>query len=80
MGRDRALLDDMIEAAASIGAIVSETNYPGLLSEQAWLGPPADRLFGDYLMKVHPEYYDENPVFEAGTFYSFTVVFDTGGR
>jgi hypothetical protein len=50
------------------------------LTFPAWLGPPADRLFGDYFMKVHPEYYDENHVFEAGAPYSFTVVFDTGGR
>jgi hypothetical protein len=49
------------------------------LTFPAWLGPSADRLFGDYFMKVHPEYYDENHVFEAGTPYSFTVVFDTGG-
>jgi len=34
MRRDRALLDDMIEAAASIGAIVAETNYHGLLSDE----------------------------------------------
>jgi uncharacterized protein with HEPN domain len=34
MRRDRALLDDMIEAAASIGAIVAETNYQGLLPDE----------------------------------------------
>jgi hypothetical protein len=30
MRRDQALLDDMIEAAVSIGAIVAEANYQGL--------------------------------------------------
>jgi hypothetical protein len=50
------------------------------LTFPAWLGPPANRLFGDYFMKAHPEYFDENHVFDAGTPYSFTVVFDTGGR
>jgi uncharacterized protein with HEPN domain len=34
MRRDRALLDDMIEAAARIGAIVTETNYQGLLLDE----------------------------------------------
>jgi uncharacterized protein with HEPN domain len=34
MRRDRALLDDMIEAAASVGAIVAGTNYPDLLSDE----------------------------------------------
>jgi uncharacterized protein with HEPN domain len=34
MRRDRALLDDMIEAAASIGAIVAGTNYQELLPDE----------------------------------------------
>jgi hypothetical protein len=50
------------------------------LTFPAWLGPPADRVFGDYFIKMNPEYYDENHVFDAGRLYSFTVVFDTGGR
>jgi len=50
------------------------------LTFPAYLGPDNDRVFGDYDMKAHPEYYDENYVFDAGKPYSFTVVFDTGGR
>jgi len=50
------------------------------LTFPAWLGPPTNRVFGDYFMKVHPEYYEESHVFDAGELYSFTVVFDTGGR
>ena len=34
MRRDRALLDDMIEAASSIGVIVAETNYHGLVRDE----------------------------------------------
>ncbi len=55
-------------------------NTARYLTFPAWLGPPPNRVFGDYFMKVHPEYYDENHVFDAGPLYSFTVVFDTGDR
>ena len=34
MRRDRALLDDMIEAAASIGAIAAQTNFKRLLPDE----------------------------------------------
>jgi len=34
MRRDRALLDDMIEAASSIDAIVAGTDYQGLLPDE----------------------------------------------
>lgn len=50
------------------------------LTYPAWMGAPEDQLFGDYFHKDHPEYYDENYVFEAGGPYSFTVVFDTQGK
>ena len=50
------------------------------LTFPAYLGPQNNRVFGDYFTKVHPEYYDETHVFEAGKPYSFTVVFDTEGK
>jgi hypothetical protein len=50
------------------------------LTFPAYLGPAGNRVFGNYDMKLHPEYYDENYVFEAGKAYSFTVVFDTQGK
>lgn len=50
------------------------------LTFPAYLGPDNNRVFGDYDTKAHPEYYDESYVFDAGKPYSFTVVFDIGGR
>jgi hypothetical protein len=50
------------------------------LTFPAYLGQPGKEVFGDYFTKVHPEYYDENYVFDAGKPYSFTVVFDTAGK
>ena len=50
------------------------------LTFPAYLGPSGNRVFGNYAMKLHPEYYDENYVFEAAKPYSFTVVFDTQGK
>jgi hypothetical protein len=50
------------------------------LTFPAYLGPDNNRVFGDYDMKAHPEYYEDNYVFDAGKPYSFTVVFDIGGR
>jgi hypothetical protein len=50
------------------------------LTFPAYLGPQGNRVFGNYFTKVHPEYYDESYVFDAGRPYSFTVVFDTEGR
>ena len=50
------------------------------LTFPAYLGPDNNRVFGDYDMKAHPEYYEDNYVFDAGKPYSFTVVFDTGRR
>ena len=50
------------------------------LTFPAYLGSPGKEVFGDYFTKVHPEYYDESYVFDAGKPYSFTVVFDTGGK
>lgn len=50
------------------------------LTFPAYIGPENNRVFGEYAMKVHPEYYDEAYVFDAGKLYSFTVVFDTGDK
>lgn len=50
------------------------------LTFPAYLGPTGNRVFGNYNMKLNPEYYDEDYVFEAGKAYSFTVVFDTQGK
>ena len=50
------------------------------LTYPASIGPEGNKIFGDYFKKVHPEYYDDNYVFEAGKPYSFTVVFDTQGK
>jgi hypothetical protein len=50
------------------------------LTFPASLGPQGNPVFGHYFTKVHPEYYDESYVFDAGKPYSFTVVFDTEGR
>lgn len=50
------------------------------LTFPASLGPEGNQVFGNYFTKVHPEYYDENYVYEAGKPYSFTVVFDTQGK
>jgi hypothetical protein len=50
------------------------------LTFPAYMGPPNNRVFGDYSTKMHPEYYDENYIFDGGKPYSFTVVFDTEGR
>jgi len=44
------------------------------------IGPPEKQVFGNYFIKEHPEYHDENYVFQAGRPYSFTVVFDTEGK
>ena len=50
------------------------------LTFPSWIGPPEKQVFGDYFTKEHPEYHDENYVFDAGSPYSFTVVFDTEGK
>ncbi|MGA3328954.1 MAG: hypothetical protein ABSF45_31270, partial [Terriglobia bacterium] len=50
------------------------------LTFPASIGPWGNQVDGHYFTKEHPEYHDENYVFEAGTPYSFTVVFDTEGR
>jgi hypothetical protein len=50
------------------------------LTYPPWMGPPDNQVFGNYFRKDHPEYHDENYVFEAGRPYSFTVVFDTQGK
>jgi hypothetical protein len=50
------------------------------LTYPSWIGPQDSQVFGNYFTKEHPEYHDENYVFEAGRPYSFTVVFDTEGK
>src|SRR5207248_10331713 len=48
------------------------------LTFPAYIGPPRNRVFGDYDTTQHPEYYDEKFVFEAAKPYSFAVAFETG--
>jgi len=50
------------------------------LTYPALIGPWENHVDGNYFTKLHPEYRDENYVFEAGRPYSFTVVFDTEGK
>lgn len=50
------------------------------LTYPAFLGEEHNQVFGNYFSKLHPEYYDENYVFEGGKPYDFTVVFDTEGK
>ena len=50
------------------------------LTYPAFLGPEENNIPGNYFTKVHPEYHDEQYVFDAGKPYSFTVVFDTRGK
>lgn len=50
------------------------------LTYPATVGPEDNQVFGYYFHKLHPEYDDENYVYEAGKPYSFTVVFDTEGK
>ena len=50
------------------------------LTYPAMIGPYENHVDGNYFTKLHPEYHDENYVFEPGRPYSFTVVFDTEGK
>src|SRR5208282_5094295 len=50
------------------------------LTFPASIGPWENQVSGNYFTKEHPEYHDENYVFEPGRPYSFTVVFDTEGK
>jgi len=50
------------------------------LTFPSWIGSPEKQVFGNYFTKEHPEYHDENYIFDAGSPYSFTVVFDTEGK
>jgi len=81
------LVNSVIERAPGRGgtrfALTDTLKFPNrgrYLTYPAWLGPPDRRLFGDYVMKVNPEYYDDTYNFDAGRPYSFTVLFDTTGR
>lgn len=46
------------------------------LTFPAYIGPPENRVFGDYDTTRHPEYYAEDFVFEQARAYGFVVVFD----
>jgi hypothetical protein len=80
--------DSSIEALASDQggtrfALTYSLRFPKTaryLTFPAYLGPEGNRVFGNYFTKLHPEYYDENYVFDAGKLYSFTVVFETEGK
>jgi hypothetical protein len=64
-------------------ALTYEPRFPNTghyLTFPAYLGSEGNRIFGNYFTKLHPEYYDENYVFDAGKLYCFTVVFDTEGK
>ena len=50
------------------------------LTYPALIGPWENHVDGHYFLKEHPEYHDENYVFEPRKPYSFTVVFDTEGK
>ena len=50
------------------------------LTYPASIGPWGNQVDGHYFIKEHPEYHDENYVFEPGRPYSFTVVFDPEGK
>jgi len=50
------------------------------LTHPTSIGPWEDQVSGHYFTKEHPEYHDENYVFEPGRPYSFTVVFDTESK
>ncbi len=64
-------------------ALTYELKFPKTgryLTFPAYLGSEGNRVFGNYFTKLHPEYYDETHVFDAGKPYSFTVLFDTEGK
>jgi len=90
----RHVLEQIEQAGNSIEALASDHDstrfaltynlkFPRTahyLTFPAYLGPEGNRVFGNYFTKLHPEYYDENYVFDAGKPYNFTVVFDTEGK
>jgi hypothetical protein len=92
--RRRHVLEQIEQAGNSIEALASDQRstrfaltynlrFPRTahyLTFPAYLGPEGNRVFGNYFTKLHPEYYDENYVFDVGKPYSFTVVFDTEGK
>jgi hypothetical protein len=79
-----ASVEPLASAQSSIRfALTYELRFPKTghyLTFPAYLGPEGNRIFGNYFTKLHPEYYDENYVFDAGKLYSFIVVFDTEGK
>ncbi len=50
------------------------------LTYPAMIGSYENHVDGHYFLKEHPEYYDENYVFEPGRPYNFAVVFDAEGK
>src|SRR6266568_2909465 len=79
-----ASIEPLASAQSSIRfALTYELRFPKTghyLTFPAYLGSEGNRIFGNYFTKLHPEYYDENYVFDAGKLYIFTVVFDTEGK
>jgi len=79
-----ASVEPLASAQSSIRfALTYELRFPKTghyLTFPAYLGSEGNRIFGNYFTKLHPEYYDENYVFDAGKLYSFTVVLDTEGK
>jgi len=77
-------IEPLASAQSSIRfALTYELRFPKTghyLTFPAYLGSEGKRIFGNYFTKLHPEYYDENYIFDAGKLYSFTVVFDTEGK
>jgi hypothetical protein len=94
LAKRNSILNQIEQAGTSIEALVSDRGgsrfaltytlrFPKTahyLTFPAYLGPQNNRVFGSYFTKVHPEYHDEDYVFDAGKSYTFTVVFDTEGR
>jgi len=79
-----ASVEPLASAQSSIRfALTYELRFPKTghyLTFPAYLGSEGNRIFGNYFTKLHPKYYDENYVFDAGKLYSFTVVFDSEGK
>jgi hypothetical protein len=92
--RRKHVLEQIHQTGTSIEALVSDKGnvrfaltytlqFPKsghYLTFPAYLGRQGNRVFGNYFTKLHPEYFDENYVFDGGEPYSFTVLFDTEGE
>lgn len=86
LAKRKHVLEQIEQAGSSIEALASDQGstrfaftynlrFPKTaryLTFPACLGPEGNRVFGNYFTKLHPEYYDENYVFDAGKLYSFS--------